>query len=79
MMATRPKPKFRPWKGVTREMRQLAEERTRYLLEQWPMDAQTLPIKLANAYLQGIADAAEAAQQRGETIDVTPIAHPSSG
>lgn len=64
-MAPRTGPKFKPWKGVTREMVRLAEERTSYLLERWPMDAQSLPKKLANAYLQGIADAAEA--QRGET------------
>ena len=63
-MAPRPRPRFRPWKGVTREMTELAKERTAYLLETCPMSSQTLPIKLANAYLQGIADAAEA--QRGE-------------
>lgn len=63
-MAPRPKPRFAPWKGLREEDINLAKRRTEYLLEQWPMGAQTLPIKLANAYLQGIADAAET--QRGE-------------
>lgn len=63
-MAPRPKPRFGPWKGLRKEDIELAKRRTEYLLEHWPMSAQTLPIKLANAYLQGIADAAEA--QRGE-------------
>ena len=63
-MAPRPRPRFGQWKGLRKEDIELAKRRTEYLLEQWPMSAQTLPIKLANAYLQGIADAAEA--QRGE-------------
>ena len=63
-MAPRTKPRFSPWKGLRKEDIDLAKRRTEYLLEHWPMSAQTPPIKLANAYLQGIADAAEA--QRGE-------------
>lgn len=63
-MAPRPKPRFGRWVGLRREDIDLAKRRTTYLLETWPMGAQTPPIKLANAYLQGVADAAET--QRGE-------------
>ena len=50
-MAPRPRNKFSVWRGLRKEDIDLAKRRTEYLLEQWPMGAQTLPIKLANAYL----------------------------
>jgi hypothetical protein len=42
-------------------MLQLAKDRTAFLLERHPLTIQTLPVALANAYLQGLADAAEVA------------------
>lgn len=65
-MAPRRRTEFRPWWGLPREAIELAKRRTAYLLDQWPIEAQTLPIKLANAYMQGIADAAEATRGEGE-------------
>jgi hypothetical protein len=49
------------WPDVPSEVLQLAKDRTAFLLEKHPLTIQTLPVSLANAYLQGLADAAETA------------------
>lgn len=47
------------WPDVPPKMVQLAKDRTAFLLEKHPLTIQTLPVALANAYLQGMADTAE--------------------
>lgn len=59
-MAGRPrKVRFKPWK-VPSEWSRLARERTEHLLDKHPLSVQSYQVALANAYLCGIADAAEA-------------------
>ena len=47
------------WPDVPPAALQLAKDRTAFLLEKHPLTIQTLPVALANAYLQGMADTAE--------------------
>ena len=49
------------WPDVPPKLFQLAKDRTAFLLERHPLTIQTPPVALANAYLQGMADAAEVA------------------
>lgn len=63
-MARPRKPRYGPWKGIQREWLRLAYDRTDYLLDTHPLSVQPLKTALANAYLQGIADAGEAMQER---------------
>jgi len=49
------------WPDVPPKVFHLAKGRTAFLLEKHPLTIQTLPVALANAYLQGLADAAEVA------------------
>jgi hypothetical protein len=49
------------WPDVPPKVFQLAKDRTAFLLEKHPLTIQTLPVALANAYLQGLADATETA------------------
>lgn len=58
------KPRYGPWKGIQREWLRLAYDRTDYLLDTHPLSVQPLKTALANAYLQGIADAGEALQDK---------------
>lgn len=53
------KPRFRQWKGIPRDMVCIARDRTAYLAEPHPLSVQPFRTALANAYMQGIADAAE--------------------
>lgn len=59
-MAVR-KPQWKTWPDVPTQALQLAKDRTAFLLEKHPLTIQTLPVALANAYLQGMADATEVA------------------
>jgi len=49
------------WPDVPPKAFQLAKDRTAFLLERHPLTIQTLPVALANAYLQGMADATDVA------------------
>lgn len=55
------KPSWTRWDDVPDAMVRLASERTAFLLERYPLDSLPLPKALANAYLQGMQDAAEVA------------------
>lgn len=55
------KPQWTHWPDVPSKAFQLAKDRTAFLLEKHPLTIQTLPVALANAYLQGMADATEVA------------------
>lgn len=55
------KPSWTRWDGVPDAMVRLATDRTAFLLERYPLDSLPLPRALANAYLQGMQDAAEVA------------------
>ena len=57
----RTKASWAHWPDVPPKAFQLAKDRTAFLLERHPLTIQTLPVALANAYLQGIADATEVA------------------
>ena len=57
------KPRFRPWKDIPPEMIRVARDRTAYLAEPHPLAVQPFRTALANAYMQGLADAAEAMQE----------------
>ena len=58
------KPQFRQWKGIPKDAIRIAYDRTEYLMERHPLSVQTYKMALANAYLQGIADAGEAQEGR---------------
>ena len=49
------------WPDVPQKVLQLAKDRTAFLMERHPLTIQTFQVSLANAYLQGLADAAETA------------------
>lgn len=57
------KPRLRPWKDIPPEMMRVARDRTDYLAEPHPLAVQPFRTALANAYMQGLADAAEAMQE----------------
>lgn len=60
-MVGRPrKVRFGRWKGITREMSEFARSRTEHLLDKHPLSVQSYQTALANAYMCGLADAAEA-------------------
>lgn len=61
MTARARKPSWTRWDDVPDAMVRLASERTAFLLERYPLDSLPLPRALANAYLQGMQDAAEVA------------------
>jgi hypothetical protein len=53
--------RFARWEGVTREQIRLAEDRTAFLRESHLLASNPLRLTHANAYLQGVADAADVA------------------
>lgn len=69
----RPKrPRYTLWKGIQPEWLTLAHERTAYLIDPHPLSIQPFKTALANAYLQGIADAGETMKERGWRKPETP-------
>lgn len=70
----RPKgPGYRKWEGLPKGVVTLAQSRTDYLRTAHVIGLMPLPMMLANAYLQGIADATEtaAAMMSREGFDPT--------
>lgn len=67
------KPAYRKWEGLPKGVTTLAKQRTEFLRTDHVMSMLPLPALLANAYLQGIADATEtaAAMMAREGFDPT--------
>lgn len=60
------KARYGVWKGLSRDMIQIAKDRTSHLLDNHPLAVQSYQNAIANAYLCGIADAAEAMKGTAE-------------
>ena len=68
---------YERWKGLTREHSDLAKKRIRFLMTDHILISLTLEQLLANAWLQGLSDGAEALRDRLHPPDAGQ-AHPAS-